>query len=271
MVTQQPSITPRKPPVSFAGTMPRYWFSGDRFLTHMINGVNLLFPAGERFFVRSVRHYTDGIEDPELRKQAKAFAGQESWHARAHERFFEVLKEQGYPIERFLRFYEAIAFGIIERLSTPALSLSVTAAAEHYTAIMAENALQYRLFERAHSDVRALLMWHAAEEIEHKSVAFDVLKLVNPSYPLRMAGFVLATLLLSGFWVVSMAMFYWDDLWNSAKIADQPPAKKIERETSVVKDVFFRGIREYLRRDFHPTDNDNLPLAKSYLAEAGIG
>ena len=64
---------------------------GHALATHVVNGVNLLFPAGERFFVRSVRHFLDAVEDPALRAQVRGFAGQEGWHAQAHEAFFRVL------------------------------------------------------------------------------------------------------------------------------------------------------------------------------------
>ena len=47
--------------------------------------------------------------------------------------------------------------------------------------------------------------------------------------------------------------------------------KKIEdyRPQSRVRGVFGRGIREYLRRDFHPKQNDNYHLAKQFLESAG--
>ena len=48
--------------------------------------------------------------------------------------------------------------------------------------------------------MREMLAWHAAEEIEHKAVAFDVLQAVAPSYALRMAGlfFAFSTAVMPG-------------------------------------------------------------------------
>ncbi|MDB4945301.1 MAG: hypothetical protein JWP97_4835, partial [Labilithrix sp.] len=46
----------RAPKVAFSG-VPRFWFADSRAATNVANAVNLLFPAGERFFIRSVRHY----------------------------------------------------------------------------------------------------------------------------------------------------------------------------------------------------------------------
>jgi predicted metal-dependent hydrolase len=47
--------------------------------------------------------------------------------------------------------------------------------------------------------------------------------------------------------------------------------KQIEdhRVEGRARSVFGRGIREYLRRDFHPRQNDNYELARAYLEQAG--
>ncbi|WP_438028460.1 metal-dependent hydrolase [Sorangium sp. So ce233] len=266
MVTEQPSLRPRKPPVPFEQGLTRHWLGGAAVPTHVANAVNLLFPAGERFFIRSVARYADRVDDPALRAQMKAFFGQESHHAKAHERFFDLLRGQGYAIDGFLRAYEKVAYDGIERLCSHELRLSVTAALEHYTAILAEDALQAGTLDLAHPTARALLLWHAAEEIEHKTVAFDVLKVVNPSYALRMLGFAVATITLSMFWLAALLVLLFQEIPRRDEPGERLP---FHRPRAIVKDVFLRGIREYVRRDFHPSQNDNIHLARAYLA--GIG
>src|SRR5436190_20369306 len=108
-----PVPIPRTPKVAF-GDVPRHWFAGSRAATHVANAVNLLFPAGERFFVRSVRHYSHRVS-PALAAQVKGFFGQEGRHAQAHERFFDTLREQGYPIDWILERYENAAYEVIEK------------------------------------------------------------------------------------------------------------------------------------------------------------
>lgn len=261
-------ITPRSPRFAFERDIERHWFGGNVMETHLANGVNLLFPAGERFFVRAVRHYLDRIQDPHLRAQVKGFAGQEGRHAREHERFFERLEEQGYDIRRFLALHERIAYGFLERISPPLLHLSTTAACEHYTAILAEEALTRKHLERAHPELRGLLMWHAAEEIEHRAVAFDVLQEVNPSYAVRMAGMVVATVCLSGFWTVGSLMLVAQDrsvgvrrLWRDFLEL---------REHRKHQSTFVKGLREYMRPGFHPLQKDTDRLAAEYLASVGL-
>ncbi|WP_437899517.1 metal-dependent hydrolase [Sorangium sp. So ce124] len=273
MTTDQSPLRPRKPPVAFEQGLTRHWLGGQALPTHIANAVNLLFPAGERFFIRSVARYADRVEHPALRAQVKAFFGQEGHHAKAHERFFDLLRGQGYEIDRFLRAYERIAYDGIERLCSPELRLSATAALEHYTAMLAEEALQPGTLDLAHPTARALLLWHAAEEIEHKAVAFDVLKAVNPSYRLRLRGFALATATLAMFWLAALLVLLVQELprrgergARETSTEQLPPV----RRRFIVRGVFLRGAREYVRRDFHPSQNDNLHLARAYLAEIGV-
>lgn len=267
--TPHPPPTPRRMGFPFADEdIPRHWFGANAVATHIANGLNLLFPLGERFFVRSVRHYQGEIDDPVLRQHVRGFFGQEGRHAHEHERFFEILRAQGYDVDTFLETYERIAYQLIERrLLTPPLRLATTAACEHFTAIMAENAFDDELLETAHPVMRELLLWHAAEEIEHKSVAFDVLQRFHPSYALRMAGLAIATITLASFWVMAVR-----DLLRQDGIDGREARRelaRLRRDKPIGKRVFLRGIREYMRRDFHPWDNDNWARARSYLASVG--
>jgi predicted metal-dependent hydrolase len=253
----------------FDESIDKHWFAKSAVATHLVNAINLLFPAGERFFVRSVHHFLDRIDDEELLAQVKAFSGQEGQHAREHERYFELLEAQGYRIRGFLKRYQRFCYERMERIIPPELRLSATAACEHFTAIMAENALGDRLLDGAHPTMQALLKWHACEEIEHKAVAFDVLQRINPSYRLRMAGLALSVTTLGAFWLIALRMLLKQDGLSKAEVREQ--LKQLHREDPILKNVFWRGIREYARRDFHPWQNDNAHLARKYLASIGRG
>jgi predicted metal-dependent hydrolase len=279
-VLPRPSVPrPRDPAVDLDRPLPRHWFGGNAVATHISNGINLLFPAGERFFVRSVNHYLERIGDPLLCQQIKGFFGQEGRHAKEHERVFRQLEEQGYAIRGFLRLYERVVFGGVERLLPPALNLAATAACEHFTAMLAEDSLRRRILDYAHPRMRALLLWHAAEEIEHRAVAFDVLQEVSPSYGVRVAGLAVATACLGSFWTLGTLMLLWQDrkLGPARLRADWRVTRERERLDSPQSDgdsdgggLFLRGIREYLRRDFHPLKKATDQLAADYLASVGL-
>ncbi len=154
---------------------------------------------------------------------------------------------------------------MIERAFPPEVRLAVTAAAEHFTATFAEGALSDGFLDGAHPTVRALLLWHAAEEIEHKSVAFDVLEAVAPSYPLRMLGLLVATLTLGGFWISATRMLLAQEPEDVT--AAERSAFFASRE--IARASFRRAILDYARPGFHPDQVENHDLAVEYLASVG--
>lgn len=258
-------ILVRKMDFDFA-SVPRHWFFGNAFMTHVANGLNLVFPAGERFFIRSVKHYLDRIDDPQLRERVRAFFGQEGRHGFEHERVFEVLEAQGFEVRSYLQWYETWAFEKIEPLFPPHIRLSATVALEHFTATMAEHGLSSDFLDDADPQMRALLRWHAAEEIEHKSVAFDVLQHVDPRYRTRVAGLLLATFGLLYFWGAGTRMLLRQEGLSRGEISR---LRKQARKRGQNKRFIFRAIASYLRPGFHPDRHDNYHLARDYLASVG--
>ena len=258
-------IIPRALDVDFA-SVPRYWMANNATATAIANGVNLLFPHGERYFVRSVKHFLPKVSDPALRAAIKGFFGQEGRHAHAHDDFIEILRTQGYEVDQFLTHFKTIS-GWIEAKMPPKLNLAITAACEHFTAILAEGAFERGMLDAAAPEMRQLLAWHAAEEIEHKAVAYDVLQLVDPSYAPRTAGLIFATAILGGFWAWGATSLMRQDRTGPRKAMKQ---LGVLPRTPIVRGVFLRGIRQYLRRNFHPRDNANEQLAHDWMAARGM-
>lgn len=156
----------------------KYWLAGDPFKTRVFDGVQMSFPDGERYFISSVRAFKHLIKDPELLQQVKDFTWQEGQHGKVHAEFNERLSEQGVPVKKMLDVVKGILDGRLERFS-PEYNIAMTSALEHFTAMMAEMFFARKeVMEGADPRVRAMLAWHAVEEMEHKAVAFDVMKKV---------------------------------------------------------------------------------------------
>src|SRR5688500_8076173 len=89
--------------ISFEASLqevPRHFAAdGDLILSHVAAALSAVFPDGEDFFVRSVRHYRGQIQDPELKRQVAGFIGQEAMHGREHRAFNDRLAELGYPVK----------------------------------------------------------------------------------------------------------------------------------------------------------------------------
>jgi predicted metal-dependent hydrolase len=260
----------RIPGLDFSGSnIPKNW-SGNAYQSLMGNAVNLLFPDGERYFVRSVRAFASEIKDPVLLEQMKGFYGQEGRHAVEHERHFELLKSQGYDLDRFRRWMDRIGFQLIEPLTSKSLRLAVTAGAEHFTALMGEHGLTTNDLEDAHPVMRELLAWHAVEELEHKSVAFDVYQAVDGRYWLRIAGFGMASALLGGFWLLAAADLYAQSSKEERAQIWKDRAKLKASKKGLANPVFLKGLREYFRRDFHPNQNNTDGLLKKFFESSKL-
>jgi len=258
----------------FEGNVPRFWLMGSPHATHYSNALNSLFPEGERFFIRSVKYYVDQIQDdPALLKRVKGFFGQEGRHGHEHERWNRILESQGYEIESFLQEHARIAYGVFEPKVPPSLRLAVTAALEHFTASMAANGLTGEMLDHADPIMASLLRWHAAEEIEHKSVAYDVFMKVDGRYSVRILGLfgALAGLMLS--WraatkhLLEQEAARGTDLEARAVWARANPMMNAENDRR--GRMFRRAIRAYLRPDFHPDQIDDYALARGYLESIG--
>jgi len=259
---QHEPIKVRKPDFDFNASIARYYLGGNPLETHFFNALNLLFPAGERFFVRSVHDHVAEVRDQALLRDIRAFAGQEGQHANQHQRFFEVLEAQGYRIRSFLRWFEAwVRFG--NRLPR-GLRLSMTAGAEHYTASMAALVFEHEMVADCQSPLRELIEWHALEEIEHKHVAYDALMATHRfTYPLRMLGFAIGTLAIAAFTLAGVRMLVRQDV--RAGRLDGRALRDARRTIAGGKDARFRSafrraLVRYLAPGFHPSQKDDRPL-----------
>ena len=180
--------------------VPRFWFAGDPFRTRVFDALSLTFPDGERYFIECVRLFRDKIQDPDLQARVADFIKQEAQHGIAHDKMNQLMKEQGMPVEQFTTTLKKIfRFELTKR--SPQYNIAMTAAAEHFTALMAETFYSKRAtLQEVHPYVRALLAWHSIEEMEHRDVAFDVMQQVG-EVPEATRKFALAitTALMLGF------------------------------------------------------------------------
>ena len=147
------------------------WHSGDPLKTTYCDALSPLFPEGERFFIRSVKHYADRVEDPQLKDDIRQFCVQEAFHTREHEAYNKNLASYGYDIEKM----EARVKRTLSSVKSPLKKLAITVAIEHLTATLSHMILKDpSLLANSTPVYRNLWTWHALEEYEHKGVAYDV-------------------------------------------------------------------------------------------------
>ena len=157
-------------------TIPKYWFRGDAYKTRVFDAVQSGFPDGERYFITSVRAFRDRIADPTLLQEVRDFMRQEGQHGLAHTRYNSMLERQGMPMGEILKEGKD-EFDRWTNNYSAEFNVAHTAALEHFTATMAfAYFAKASVMEGADHRVKALFAWHAIEEMEHKSVAFDVME-----------------------------------------------------------------------------------------------
>jgi predicted metal-dependent hydrolase len=264
----RPSIEPRPLRLHLSGDTPRVWFEGDPVATQLFNALSLVFPRGEKMFVEAVRLHKDAIHDPVLRAAVRDFIAQEVNHSRAHTDFNDWLASLGLPVAELDAEIEAR----MKRRDVLSADqrLAITCALEHFTAILAAALLgSPGLLEAMHEDVRPLWLWHAIEEIEHKSVAYDVYRAIGGSHRMRVTSMALVT-----FTFLTRVSRRQRRLMREEGVFDDRRARLRSAWRFFGPRGYLAGVwpsyLAYYRRDFHPSQLDDralLEAGKAALAE----
>lgn len=247
--------------------MPRYWYRDNAWITHYMNALSTTFPDGERFFIDSVRNFQGQISDPQLQKNIRAFIGQEANHGKEHEAFNQALIDQHQlPLAKKIQFVKN-ALSFAKKRYSDRERLAMTVGFEHFTAILANLMLkQADVIENIDGMVGDMFMWHAVEETEHKSVAYDVFQAVDGDYWLRVRGMAQATFF---FMLITLRMQY-SLLKHDGKLTDWRGALGFAKFMLFKPGMLTRIIPEYLdfyRPSFHPWQHDNRHLIAGRIAK----
>jgi predicted metal-dependent hydrolase len=215
-----------------------------------------------------VRNFADRITDPVLKKRVAGFIGQEATHGQQHRRLNERLIELGYHLEwldsprgreRQIRF---------EQRLPPLVHLAATAAAEHYTTMLAMRVLTKDEVQSIPMDpeIRNLLNWHAFEEVEHKSVAFDAYRSVGGSESTRIVVMAVLLGLTVPVTTVGLAVSLARD-----PVARRQPVTLARQARHLFRGPLFRGLlwdlAQYVQPGFHPDDIDTGELLQRWQQE----
>ena len=248
--------------------VPKYWHGGRRAVTLFYDNLSTFFPPGERFFMASVKAFRNEVKDEALKREVDAFCAQEGHHSREHVRYNRMLTEQGLPAAAMEKLTERILQRVARRASRRR-QLAVTCALEHFTALLASLVLRDpRVLEGAHPRMAELWRWHAAEEHEHKAVAFDVYRAIGGSWWLRCFAMFLTTLL---FWtrvyVNQVRLMHHEKLLFSVREWFSL-VRYLMLEPGGIPGLLGPYLR-YYRRDFHPWEHDTTDLLQVW--KAGLG
>ncbi len=200
--------------------MDPVWTRSEPDLAICANAVSLLMPHLEPYVVASIRSQLPRLnsEDPPLAARAGAYATQEAQHHGQHRRYNDLLTAHYRGLSRLDRAM-ATVFGLLRRRSDRfGLAFAAGFEAIAFTAARWVDA-RLRLLRGGHPAATTFFLWHLAEEVEHKSVAWDVYRQslgsngrgghLSYAWATWVAGVVLAVFSLLGTWV----MLFHENRW----------------------------------------------------------
>jgi predicted metal-dependent hydrolase len=236
--------------------IPRHWCGGDAFRTALFNALSMSFPVGEQFFIDAVRKGFQALpaeQQERFRNEVQGFVGQEATHRRLHALYNAHLDPLG-----LVNAWEPRARARLQQMEGMDARhwLGITAANEHFTAILADFLLHNPdLLGEEDPRLKTLWLWHSAEESEHKSTAFDLYQALGGSHEWRIK------------WMRTVTLFFLTDTlrqtvhnlrrdgtlwqWGTWKSA----ATFLLGRRGLVRRTY-RPWRDYFRRDFHPDQHD---------------
>jgi hypothetical protein len=259
--------------------LPFHYVPGESFATHVLNVLHMLLPAGEEFFVDVFKKALPLIKDDQLRLDVQGFIGQEAMHSQAHSGVLDYFTAHGIDVASFTNqiawLFEKLMgdrprWSMRRRRSWLLEQVSVVAAIEHYTAILGEWILDTPQHDAIGTDpvMLDMLRWHGAEEVEHRAVAFDVMKHLQAGFWRQVRTQLVVTPMMLLLWVRGVRFMYsvdphlppgatprWRDYFGAARRGLLPGPLR-----------FMRAIGAYYKPNFHPSQLGGVKRAIDYLA-----
>ena len=268
-------------------TVPEYWMGGNAGLTHFMTALSALFPAGEKFFidsVRAVRYHSMLKNNADLQKEISAFIGQEAMHTHEHVGFNASAQKFGHDVDALERHTDTViqtTRKFMAKLAKPIgitqemVDLTTTTALEHFTATIASQLLSNSHIQELMTDdtMKTMWLWHAIEENEHKAVAYDVFKGMFGkglrAYALRTSSLVISMVIL--FFIQNY--FLWR-LLKQDKQLNLENLRMIYRYAYSPSKGIITGMGKemllYFNPNFHPNDFDTTTLLNTWKAKLGF-
>jgi uncharacterized protein len=188
-------MTVRRMRFAYGEAPKAHWQPAMPEFSQIANAGSLAMPYLEPYLIETMKQAKERIGDPELLKDVDLYIAQEATHFRQHQQWNKRLADMGYASvpkhEAQLREdYDAFAknrsftFNIAYAEGFEAMGLTV--------GHMLVEDREY-LFKGADPAVASMILWHFVEEIEHKTVTFDVFKALDGRYAWRVYGLLYAT------------------------------------------------------------------------------
>lgn len=274
---------------------PLHWLPNDPFSSYMTNAIHLLLPEGELWFCRMYNKALPLVTDDRLRSDVVGFVRQEAVHSRVHSQAQQYLLAYDVQTEPFL---DKIRFLFKTLVSDAPLGQSwlqwswlerqwlvtrigLIGAVEHFTGILGQWAMDNTSWDDGDPVMADLFKWHLAEEVEHRTVAFEL----HQHLCKTRIGFYLSRQLLMAL-VFPLFVYFVFSGTRFLAAQDKDPSvsrmgrwgvwrigrtmQRIGRKTDHIPTFTFllKGALRWLSPRFHPEHEGDTQQALDYIARS---
>lgn len=258
-------MTVRRMQFDFRPDMERVFVKDDPDMSYTFLGTWMMLPYLEPYLIRTMRQALPHITDPALRDDLKRFCAQEGEHYKQHAIANELIRGlvAGFAALKPLELALDAEFKAFSKDKPLAFNLAYAEGFESMTSAMSRTQLETRMFDRTDSPLGQLARWHVMEEVEHRTVAFDVYEHIVGRYWYR---------LRTGLWAQKHFIGWGTRLANVMKAADREAFQRFDNpEAAAARKAFMkrfwkRGLPRLLQTYLPGYDPRKVDLPPAYEA-----
>ena len=255
-------IKPRKIKFSDKKATKKYQIKDNGIVSTFLYAFTITLPAGERLMIDTVRSLMDQVEDKNLISDLRGFIGQEAHHAKAQAEVNKKMDAVGYRMSE----YDEMSSGLLKSIEDrPTMErLAIHSAYEHLTAVFSAFTLKnIHLLDEMEKDVRDMLVWHCIEEIEHKTVLFDLYEYLSGDYVNRSKGMFRALRSIVKNTAILQKQLLKDQQWKFS-ISEGVGAAKFFFGPNGIAIFSTMDLLRYFKKGFHPSAINDEYLIKDW-------
>lgn len=258
-------MTVRRMHFDFTPDMERVFVKSDPEVSTLFLGTWMMLPYLEPYLIRSMRQALPHITDPALKEDLKRFCAQEGEHYKQHAQANELIRGlvPGFAALKPLEMELDAEFKAFSKSKPLKFNLAYAEGFESMTSAMSRTQLETGMFDRVDSPLASLARWHVMEEVEHRTVAFDVYDHVVGGYAYR---------LRIGLWAQKHFIGWGTKLAKTLKQADPATFERFQDPESVAERKAFtrrfwrRGLPRLLQTYLPTYDPRKVDLPPQYEA-----
>ncbi|MDE0989347.1 MAG: metal-dependent hydrolase [Pseudomonadales bacterium] len=180
------TMTVRKMPFEFPDEIEPDFMDGDHERSFSFIAGSLLLPHLEPYLIRSMKAAEKHVTDPVVLEGLKKFASQEGQHYQMHKKFNDTIRLDGFPELEVLEKELSDDYHRFTKTKSLRFNLAYAEGFEALTMNAVKHMMEPNGFGEDLPVFLQMVEWHFVEELEHRTVAFDVYDHVCGGYLYRL-------------------------------------------------------------------------------------